>query len=273
MVGYGSLEIILSDRFRPFTIGTPCMEKEKAELLYTEGLRKGNAKEITEDFNLVRKINPDLGKAVWHTSVSFAPEDSKKVTDELMITIAKDYAAKFKLEQYAVVRHRDTDHEHFHIIGNRVGYDGHTISDQYCGSRGKELALRLEKKYELHHQEGKRLEKTHKEKLKGKDKVKYEIYEAVQKELPQSKSIAELQTKLQTHGISTQVTEKGLGFAKGVQHFKASSVDRDFGLKTILKTIESVLTKALEKAIPGLKEINLVKNIIKKGIDRGGMEM
>ncbi len=248
-----------------------CMEKEKAEVLHSEGLRMDSAAHMTEDFNLVRKVNPDLGKAVWHTNISFATEDAKKVTNEMMIAIAKDYAAKFKLEQYAVIRHKDADKEHFHIIANRVGYDGHTVSDQYCGSRGEELAKRLEKKYELHHQEGKRLELTNQEKLHGKDKVKYEIYEAVQKELPQSKSIAELQTKLQTHGISTQVTEKGLGFAKGVQHFKASAVDRDFGLKTILKTIENVLTKALEKAIPGLKEINLVKNIVKKGIDRGGM--
>ncbi len=214
-----------------------CMEKEKAEVLYTEGLRMDTPAHMTDDFNLVRKVNPDLGKAVWHTSVSFAPEDTGKVTDEMMISIAKDYAAKFKLEQYAIIRHKDTDHEHFHIIANRVGYDGHTVSDQYCGSRGEELAKRLEKKYELHHQQGKRLEKTHKEKLHGKDKAKYEIYEAVHKELPNSKSMEDLQNKLQTHGINTVIKDQGLSFAKGLQHFKASAIDKNFGLKNMVKTI------------------------------------
>ncbi len=246
-----------------------CMEKEKSEVLFAEGLRIDTPAHMTQDFNMVRTINPDLGKAVWHTSVSFAPEDTGKVTAELMEAIARDYATKFKVEQYAVIRHKDAPHEHFHIIANRVGYDGKTISDQYCASRGVELSHRLEKKYELHQQKGKRLEKTHMEKLHGKDKAKYEIYEAVQKELPKSKSIEDLQTKLQTHGINTVVKEQGLSFAKGIQHFKASAVDKDFGLKTI----ENILKKTLEKAIPGLREINLVKNIVKKGFDHGGMEL
>jgi hypothetical protein len=247
-----------------------CMEKEKAEVLHTEGLRMDSAAHMTEDFNLVRKVNPDLGKAVWHTNISFAPEDTAKVTNEMMISIARDYAAKFKLEQYAVIRHHDTDHEHFHIIGNRVGYDGETVKDNYCGSRGEELAVRLEKKYELHHQQGKRLEKTHKEKLKGKDKVKYEIYEAVQKELPKATSIEDLQTKLQTHGINTVVQEQGLSFAKGEQHFKATAVDRDFGLKNIVKTIENIVARTLEKIIPAIREVSQLKRELKRN---RGMEM
>jgi len=247
------------------------LEKEKAEVLYTEGLREDTPAHMTDDFNFQRKANPELGKAVWHTSISFAPED--EVTDELMMSVAEDYAKKFKLEQYAVIRHNDAGHAHFHIIANRVGYDGKTISDQYCAARGVELSRRLEKKYALHHQEGKRLEKTHKEKLHGKDKAKYEIYEAVQKELPKSKSMEDLQTKLKPHGVNTVINEQGLSFSKGAQHFKASAVDKNFGLKTMLKTIENMLTKALEKALPGLREISLVKNVTKKGFDRGGLEM
>lgn len=237
------------------------LEKEKAEVLLTEGLRTDTPEHMIEDFNFQRKTNPELGKAVWHTSVSFAPEDKGKITDEMMKSIAKDYANKFKLEQYAVVRHKDAPHEHFHIIANRVGYDGKTISDQYCASRGVELSHRLEKKYELSQQKGKRLELTHQDKLHGKDKAKYQIYEKVQKELPDCKSIVDLQTKLQAHGINTVIKDQGLSFAKGVQCFKACAIDKDFGLKTI----ENTITKALEKVIPGLKAINIVKGLAEKG--------
>jgi phosphoribosylamine-glycine ligase len=132
-----------------------------------------------------------------------------------------------------------------------------------------ELSHRLEKKYELHHQEGKRLEKTHKEKLHGKDKAKYEIYEAVQKELPKSKSLEDLQAKLENHGIKAVIKDQGLTLGKGLQYFKASAVDTNFGLKNMLKTIENIVTKALEKTIPGLKAIKLIKGIAEKGIDKG----
>ncbi len=246
-----------------------CMEKEKSEVLFAEGLRIDTPAHMTQDFNMVRTINPDLGKAVWHTSVSFAPEDTGKVTAELMEAIARDYATKFKLEQYAVIRHKDTDHEHFHIIGNRVGYDGETVKDNFCGKRGEELAGRLEKKYELHHQQGKRLEKTNKKKLRGKDKVKYEIYEAVKKELPDCKSLEDLKTKLQGHGIKTEIKTQGMSFSKGVECFKASAVDKTFGKKTLEKTIENMVKKALEQTIAGVKAINLVKGIIEKERDRG----
>jgi len=252
------------------------LEKEKAEVLFTEGVRMDRAEHMTEDFNLVRKTNPDLGMAVWHTSISFAPEDTEKVNEELLEAIARDYAKKFELEQYAVIRHRDAAHQHIHIIANRVGYDGHTIKDTYCGSRGKELAGRLEKKYELHHQIGKRLELTHQEKLYGKDKVKYQIYEAVKKELPSCKTLEDLKTKLERHGIKTEIKTQGLSFSKGLERFKGSAVDKAFGKKTLEKTIENIVKKTLEQAVPGLKEINLVKGIIEKGIDRDrgrGMEM
>ena len=112
-----------------------CTEKERAEILQAEGVRMDSPQHMTADFNHLRKQNPELGKAVWHTSISFPTEDNGKITDEMMKSIAKDYAEKFRLEQYAVIKHNDAKHEHFHIIGNRVGYDGKTISDQYCGQR------------------------------------------------------------------------------------------------------------------------------------------
>ena len=101
--------------------------KEKAEILHVEGVSMDNPQQMIDDFNFLRKTNPDLGKAVWHASFSFAPEDKGKVSEQLMKDIAKDYADKFGLEQYAVVKHNDTRHEHFHIVANQVKYDGKTV--------------------------------------------------------------------------------------------------------------------------------------------------
>lgn len=250
-------------------------EKEKAQILDVEGVRMDTAEHMTADFNRIRKLNPDLGNAVWHTSISFPEADKGKVNDELMKAIAKDYADKFKLEQYAVIKHSDTKHEHFHIVANRVKYDGKTVSDQFSAGRGVELSKRLELKYELSQAKGKDLTKTNKQKLHGQDKVKYEIYEAVQKELPSCKSMQELTEKLNIHGISTEIKTQstgrvyGVSFSKGKECFKGSEIDKNFGINNLTKTIENTIKNSLLKSVPGLSQVITVKNIIDKGHSLG----
>jgi hypothetical protein len=252
-------------------------EKKGAEVLVAEGVRSDSAQHMTDDFNRVRSLNPDLNKSVWHVSVSFAPEDKGKITEELMKAISKDYVDKFGLEQYAVIRHTDAKHEHFHLVGNRVKYDGKTVSDQFCAARGAELSNKLEVKYELTpaKEKGKRLEFTHQDKLKGNDKVKYEIYQAINKELPGAKSMEELKEKLKGYGITTDLKIQstgrvyGVSFSKGQNCFKGSEVDKGFGINNIQKVIENTIKGILEKSIPGLKEISQVAGILKKGIDMG----
>lgn len=255
------------------------LEREQVEVIHAEGVRMDTAQHMTEDFNQLRKQNPELGKAVWHTSISFAPED--KVSPELIKNITQDYIAKFKLEQYAVIQHHDQGQTHFHIIGNRVNYEGKTISDQYCYKRGIELSQRLEKKYELTQTKtvGKRLELTHQDKLHGHDKTKYEIYEAVQKELPKCKNLEELQAKIKPHGIEMEIKLNnkkqafGVSFKKGKECFKGSAVDKTLGInqlnKTIEKTLENTLKQAVKNVVPGLSQVSQVIKITKslgKGI-------
>jgi len=253
-------------------------EKKDAEILHVEGVRMDTPKHMTEDFNQVRKINPDLGKAVWHASVSF-PEVDGKVSNELMKDIAKDYADKFGLEQYAVIRHHDGKNEHFHVIGNRVKYDGKTVSDQFCAGRGVELGKRLEIKYKLSTDKSKHLSKTNLQALHGRDKAKYEIYEAIQKHLPSCKSMAELKSKLKANGIDTELKVQstgriyGVSFAKGKEPFKGSEIDKAFGINNLTKTIENNVSKAVtigkNVTTPGVNQvIDVVKSITPK-IDKG----
>lgn len=233
------------------------LEKEKGEVLKAEGVDATNSQTLTDGFNRTRILNRDLGKAVWHTSISFAPED--KVTNELMVNIAKDYVDKFKLEQYAVIRHHDGKREHFHIIANRVRGDGTTVSDQFSAGRGVELSHRLEKKYELTQSltVGKRLELTNIDKLKGATKIKYDILAAVKNELPKCKNFEQLHGNLKAHGIAMDIKKHdsgnvfGVTFGKGSTVFKGSEIDKTLGAKQLMNFFSNL--------IPG---VNQVKNII-----------
>jgi len=52
------------------------MEKQKASLLMAEGVRTGEVRFMIKDFNMQRKMNPDLTKAVGHISLSWSMQDA-----------------------------------------------------------------------------------------------------------------------------------------------------------------------------------------------------
>ena len=72
-----------------------------------------------------------LKNPVYHISLDFAHEDAPKLTDELMVEIAREYMRRMGITntQYIVCRHTDREHQHLHIVANRVDNDGNTISD------------------------------------------------------------------------------------------------------------------------------------------------
>jgi hypothetical protein len=89
----------------------------------------GNKKELLEQFNDVRKLNPDLSKPVLHITLSLAPND--KMDKGTWSEMAEDCAKHFGFEnnQFIAVSHADTSHQHLHIIANRIGFDKKTVSD------------------------------------------------------------------------------------------------------------------------------------------------
>jgi len=247
--------------------------KENAEVLQADGVRDFSAQQMTTDFNKIRKLNPKLEKAVWHASVSFPQEDRDRITADLMKEIARDYAEKFGLEQYAVVRHHDTKHEHFHIVANRVKYDGRTVSDKYCAGRGVEFSKHLEKKYQLSGSKQKNLEKQNVQALRGSDKTRREIYEAIRQELPNSRDLIQLIGHLEKRGIDTELKTQstgrvfGVSFSKGKESFKGSEIDKQCSFNNLQKT----LAKGAEQVIP---EARITKINRKEDRDKGrGMSM
>ena len=72
-----------------------------------------------------------LKNPVYHISLDFAHEDTPKLTDDLMVEIAREYMRRMGITntQYIVCRHTDREHQHLHIVANRVDNDGNTISD------------------------------------------------------------------------------------------------------------------------------------------------
>ena len=100
-----------------------------------------SARVLAQEFGQIRRLRPTLGKAVLHVSLSAAPGET--VTDEQWRDIAQRYIKGMGLDQsqYCVIKHVDTEHQHIHIIANRIRHDGTVVSDSHDYKR-QEIIMR-----------------------------------------------------------------------------------------------------------------------------------
>lgn len=130
------------------------LNKSGAELLESN-MAGQTAAELAIEFQLSQKQHQrqpsrrKTQKVVCHVSLSV--EIGKNLDSETWGVIAKDYlnAMGFDQNQYALVRHTDTEHDHIHLVISRLRIEGTTVPD-WLDYRRTETALRtLEEKYQL----------------------------------------------------------------------------------------------------------------------------
>jgi hypothetical protein len=221
------------------------VQKHDAVVLDAAGVRLQQVNQIINDFNLQRKYNPNLGKAVGHIALSWSVNDAAKLSDEVMVMLAKEYLQKMKIQdtQYLIVKHRDKDHPHIHIVYNRVSNNGKTISDNFQKQRNVQVAKELTLKHGLYLSPGK--ERVNRQQLKGEDKIKYELFDAIKAASKKVKNINELKQVLAKQGIVTHLKYKsgttevqGISFSKGDYKFKGSEIDRSLSYAKLSQAIE-----------------------------------
>jgi hypothetical protein len=212
---------------------------KRAEILTAVGVRSDSAIHMSCDFNRGRQVNPNLRKAVWHTSLSFNPDDAVKLDSAKMLAIAEGYVRKMGLDktQYAIIRHHDQpDNQHLHIIANRVGDDGRTIKDGHNFYHSKQVLKELMQEHGLTPPQGVRMEKQHPEKLHGAELTRHELKQALHQALTKATNRPVLLATLQAQKINAhEFTNKagmvtGISFEKDGQVFKGSAVAREYSL-------------------------------------------
>lgn len=221
------------------------LNRQEASILEAEGIRLGSPRSITVDFNQQRKLRPGLGKAVGHTILSWSSEDSKKLTDKMMLEVAKKYMKVMKIidTQYLVVKHTDRKHPHLHIVFNRVDNYGKTISDNNNYLRNVKACRELTEQHGFYLAYDKK--HVNRQRLKGNDKVRYAIHDAVKEVLLSARNWKELVEHLEQKGIGTHFKYKsnsselqGISFSKDGLIFKGSSIDRSLSFTCLDKLLK-----------------------------------
>lgn len=155
-------------------------------------------------------MKPKIKHPVGHISLSYLPDDKEeRLTDGAMVTLAKEYMENMGIKdtQYIVVRHFDNGNPHVHLVYNRIDNKGKVISDKNDRYRNEAVCKKLKDKYGLTYGKGK--EKVRQQTLSGKDKTKYQVYNAVKDALSQSTNWNELERLLKEKSISISYKYKG----------------------------------------------------------------
>ena len=209
--------------------------KEESRILEAEGVMPPEVKDMVQDFKDQTMLNPRLKNTVGHISLSFSPKDAPRMTDALMTQIAKEYKQKMGITdtQYLLVRHLDQPHPHCHLVYNRVGNDGQTISDKNIKIRNAKVCRELTEKYGLYLAPGK--DDVRRERLREPDKTRYEIYDAIKRCLPRCAGWKGLEKQLEKQGIGVRYKycgntdrKQGVLFSKNGFEFSGSKIDRAF---------------------------------------------
>ncbi len=124
------------------------LQAGKSELLETN-LAGKTPRAMAQEFGEVRALRPTLGKAVLHVALSVPP--GEHLTEDQWRTIGHRYleAMGFHDNQYVITRHTDTDHEHIHIVANRITFAGAVVSDSQDWRRQEALMRVIEREYGL----------------------------------------------------------------------------------------------------------------------------
>ena len=223
------------------------IRNKKAEIIASEGVDLTSNKSITASFSLQAKGRPSLKNFVGHISLSFAPEDAPKLSNRLMADIANEYLRRMDIvnTQYIISRHHDKPHPHVHIVYNRVDNDGKAISGDQNFRKSARITQVLTSEYNLTFGKGKK--KVNRDRLKGKDVIKYRIYDTVKGGLEVCVDWKELKDGLIAEGISLDFTYKTDGRIKGVVFtcddisFGGYRIDRTMTYKNIDRRLQTNL--------------------------------
>ena len=223
------------------------VQKQDAQVLYAEGVRTERLNQTIRDFDMQRKINPDLGKAVGHIALSWSVNDQLKLNNEMMVEVAREYLERMKIQntQFLIVKHQDKNHPHVHIVYSRIDNESKTISDAFQHKRNISVCKTLTSKYGFYLAKDKA--QVNRQQLKGEDRMKYELFDKIKSVQAHANNLDHLKVLLARHGIEMLYKYKGnsqeiqgVTFRKEEYAFKGSAIDRTLSYGNLKKAFEQI---------------------------------
>ena len=242
------------------------IKDKDTNIIASEGVDLSTNKSIVASLNIQAKARPTLKAYVGHISLSFSPEDYKRMSDELIAEISRKYLQRMGIvnTQFVIFRHHDKAHDHVHIVYNRVDNDGNAITGDSNFKKSAAITKSLTREYGLTFGKGKT--NVNRDRLKGKDAAKYRMYDLITAALKECHTWDSLKLSLSKKGITMDFIHRADGSVKGISFsdanitFSGGRIDRSLTLGNIQK----ILTDERQT-------VNAVDNIGNEGYTANGV--
>ena len=197
----------------------------------------GNQKELIQQFNEVRQLNPKLSKPVMHITLSLAPGENLGRDKLMEMTEQCAVDMGFANNQYVAINHHDTNHQHLHIVANRVGFDKRTVSDSQSYQKIAGYCRKMELKYGLKQVLSPRRYLSQEQRLIPRyDQRKEQIKEHIRQALHESRHYEEFEQKMNEKGYQV-MKGRGISFTDE-KKVKVKESEVNYSLQTIEKILE-----------------------------------
>ncbi|MFB2920606.1 relaxase/mobilization nuclease domain-containing protein [Aerosakkonema funiforme] len=189
------------------------------------------AEALSTEFAITRQLKPHLKIAVFHATLSVDAKeklDSDAENDRRWCSIADDYmkAIGFDNNQYVIAKHTDTEHDHIHIVGSRIRFDGTVVDDSWDYYKSQQVIRALETKYSLETiapswESEKRAQTTaeyRKNRDSGQKSVRVQLQSLIDECVASRSTMPELIERLQSEGVEIQIRMTRTGCIKGISY-------------------------------------------------------
>lgn len=183
--------------------------------------------EVARTMRLLTRLRPELGRAVFHVSLSAAP--GEHLTAEQWARIVDDYMARMGFEgcMYLACRHSDASRDHVHVVALRVSVFGKAVPDSQDYVRGMAILRDIEAR------EGLQVAQRGQRELPWTDVLRVRrgllpFRQAVAtfagQDLEEARSWRELLERLAAKGLLLLRRKSGLVITDGISHARLGDV-------------------------------------------------
>lgn len=124
---------------------TQLTEERKPKIL-EENMVFGSISDQAYMMRDIAKRNARSSRPVLHLSVSFHQEEklSESVRNQIFDKILQELCVTRDNNQFIIAQHFDADHEHYHILLNKVGFDRTNVNTSYIKNKCQVIADKIE---------------------------------------------------------------------------------------------------------------------------------
>jgi len=116
----------------------------------------GSSKEMGKQMREVADDRKTVKKPVLHIQINFHPDEKLKNAQAMQAidSILRDIGIEKDNHQYVIVQHKDKEHDHYHVVANRVGLDGDLLNDHRIKDRLQVSCDKVEQEQGLRRTQG-----------------------------------------------------------------------------------------------------------------------